>query len=252
MPGVAKTGEGIYIYDGSFPGLLCCIYNLYYNNVKPAGVATLDNFSSSLYQNIEILTVPEQARRVQSALEEKIYPGCTDFLFRCYLSALDEKEMKILSYVEKGFSIGEKIRDFLTDEDVNILFRAVRSLNGERNHYLGIVRFYKSDDVYISKINPKGSILPLIGGHFAVRFKDMDFMIYDETHRLALVRHKGKYDIIRAENISFPSPSIEERRMIKLWKQFYDTIAIEQRENPKLRMNYLPKYQWKNLPELEE
>ena len=251
MPGKAETGQAVYVYDGSFDGFLCCVYNLYYNNIKPVAVCTTEHLSPSFYQNIEIITRRRTAGRVKTAIEGKIYPGCCEHLKKCMLCDIPDKEMHMLRYVEKGFAAGDKVKNMLTDEDVNALFKGLRNLDRERHHYLGIVRFYKAGNVYISKIAPKNQILPLIAWHFTNRFRDMRFMIYDETNRQALAHRGGRYEIIMADNIILPTLSADEAQLQKLWKGFYDTISIKERENPKLRMNYLPKHEWAFLPELE-
>lgn len=252
MRGKTETGKAVYIYDGSFDGFLCCVYNFYYNNIKPVAICTPQSFSPSFYQNIEIITRQHEAATVEKAIEEKIYHGCCEYLKKCMLCSFSEKEMHMLNYVHKGFKAGNKIAKMLTDDDVNALFKAVRNIDREKHHYLGIVRFYKSDDVYISKIAPKNQILPLIAQHFAGRYRDMKFMIYDETNRQAMISLFGKYKIVNADDIILPDISREEVCMQNLWKGFYDTISIKERENKRLRMNYLPKYQWEYLPELKE
>ena len=35
-----------------------------------------------------------------------------------------------------------------------------------------------------------------------------------------------------------------------LWLRFYDSIAIDERKNEKLRIQNMPKKYWKNLPEM--
>ena len=37
----------IYVYDGSFEGFLCCVYNYYYNRLKPVAIMSQDNFTPS-------------------------------------------------------------------------------------------------------------------------------------------------------------------------------------------------------------
>ena len=46
-------------------------------------------------------------------------------------------------------------------------------------------------------------------------------------------------------------PDETEKRYRRLWRCFYDTIAIRERENPKLRMSHMPKRFWPLLPERE-
>ena len=37
----------------------------------------------------------------------------------------------------------------------------------------------------------------------------------------------------------------------KMWKDFYDTVAVEGRENERCRMTHMPKRFWKHMPEFE-
>ena len=43
-----------------------------------------------------------------------------------------------------------------------------------------------------------------------------------------------------------------KKQMQEMWKNFYDTIAIKERFNPRCRMNFMPKRLWSNLPEMQE
>jgi probable DNA metabolism protein len=43
----------------------------------------------------------------------------------------------------------------------------------------------------------------------------------------------------------------DEKEYRKLWKKFYDSVAIEERKNEKCRMGQMPKRYWKNLTEMQ-
>lgn len=58
--------------------------------------------------------------------------------------------------------------------------------------------------------------------------------------------------IIPLENIEFPEADETELGYRKLWKQFYNTIAIEARYNPKCRMTHMPKRYWENMTEMQD
>jgi probable DNA metabolism protein len=61
---------------------------------------------------------------------------------------------------------------------------------------------------------------------------------------------KGGYII---SEINLPSNVENEETLYKdLWKKFYKTIAIKERENLKLRQNLMPKRYWENLTEMEQ
>ncbi len=242
----------VYIYDGTFEGFLCCVYNYYYNRLKPVAITTYLDYTPSFYESFVVETDFEQAYKVRFAIEEKIGSRSLKFLSECILTCLEEKEMYMLRFVVKGFKTGQDLLNQLTDEDVNKLFKAHRHLERESHSFLGFVRFYKAGDVYISKINPKNQILPLITWHFTTRFRKHTFMIYDETHHQALVYSGGKHRILDVDDIELPPITEDEKEMQTLWKNFYDTIAIKERFNPKCRMNFMPKRVWSNLPEMQE
>ena len=47
------------------------------------------------------------------------------------------------------------------------------------------------------------------------------------------------------------APGREERDFRRLWRRFYDTIAIEGRENPRCRMTQMPKQFWGTMTEFQ-
>ena len=242
----------IYIYDGTFEGFLCCVYNYYYNRLKPVEIVTYSEYTPSFYEPFVVETDYEQAYRVRFAIEEKIGSNNLKFLTECMLTCLEEKEMHMLRFVVKGFKKGPTIINELTDDDVNTLFKAHRHMERESHSFLGFVRFYRAGEVYVAKIRPKNQILSLISWHFTTRFRNQTFMIYDETHHQALIYSEGKHRILDVENIEMPPITDDERRMQELWKNFYDTIAIKERFNPKCRMNFMPKRTWDLLPEMKD
>jgi hypothetical protein len=47
-----------------------------------------------------------------------------------------------------------------------------------------------------------------------------------------------------------PALSADERGYRRMWKTFYDTVAIKERINPNLRRSHMPKKFWKNMTEM--
>ena len=242
----------VYVYDGTFEGFLCCVYNYYYNRLKPVTIMSHTDFTPSFYDNLMVDTDFEQAYRVRFAIEEKIGRRNLEFLTECFLTCLEEKEMYMLRYVVKGFKIGPNIIDMLSDDDVDTLFKAHHHLERESQHFLGLVRFYRAGEVYVSKIEPKNQVLPLITWHFTNRFANQRFMIYDATHGQALIYANRSHKLIQVDNIELPPLDEDEKQTQRLWKNFYDTIAIKERYNPRCRMNFMPKRFWSNLPEMND
>lgn len=77
-------------------------------------------------------------------------------------------------------------------------------------------------------------------------------MIYDKTHSEALIYQPGKCDIVHLYDFQMPKAEEDELKYRYLWKQFYDTIAIEGRYNPECRRSHMQKRFWKHLTEMDE
>ncbi|MEG1895188.1 MAG: TIGR03915 family putative DNA repair protein [Oscillospiraceae bacterium] len=241
----------VYIYDGSFDGFLCCVFNYYYSALNPVDIMSEADFEPTLYQAVTIETDSEQAKRVSEAIVQKLSLFCYEFLQYSMLTCLYKKEMYMLRYVIKGFKAGAKIHNMVSDEDVNVLTGADRHMRRESHMYLGLARFYQAQDVYVASIKPQNQILSLISAHFVQRFAKQSFMIYDETHGQALIYANGKEKIIYTQDIELPTPSENEQEAQRMWKLFYDTISIKERYNPLCRMRFMPKRTWDKLPEMQ-
>jgi probable DNA metabolism protein len=44
---------------------------------------------------------------------------------------------------------------------------------------------------------------------------------------------------------------LDDKEYQRLWKSFYDAIAIPERANEKRRRGFMPKRLWKHLPEMQ-
>jgi probable DNA metabolism protein len=147
--------------------------------------------------------------------------------------------------------MGRKVMDFLTDDTVNTLTKAVRNLHREAHLLKGFTRFTLYDNVMVACISPKNKVLPILADHFADRYPDETFLIYDKTNQMALV-HKPEGTLLTSmSDMTLPPIDDPEKAYRTLWKCFYQTIAIEARENPKCRMTLMPRRFWHNMTEFD-
>ena len=71
------------------------------------------------------------------------------------------------------------------------------------------------------------------------------------THKEALFYAGGKAVIRPLEDFQMALPDEREANYRLLWKRFYDTIAIKERENPRLRQTHMPKRYWNTMTEFQ-
>lgn len=238
-----------YQYDGSFEGLLCCVFESFANKEEPQRVCGPENFQTTMFDTRIIETDPQKARRVLVSIPKKMGREALGFVQQAFLTCLPDKETHILRFLRLGYEHGPKVMRMLADDTVNTLFKAVKHLGGEAHLLTGFIRFSIFGKALVAEITPKNYVLPLLAPHFAGRYPHENFLIYDKTHGDALVYENGKTQIFPIERFTMPDPDEEELRFRALWRMFYDTIAVEGRENPRCRMTHMPKRYWANMTE---
>ncbi len=230
--------------------MYCCIFKSFYSRQIPFSIETSFDMQPTLMDISYIETDLQKASRVSDSINNKISKQARLLVENVFLSCLPNKELAILNFLLKGYKYGGSVMSLLSDCDVSIMIKARKHLLNEAHKLLGFVRFSDYDGMLVSKITPKNFILPFIRNHFINRYSGEDFLIYDKTHKAALVYQNGEDSIIDVDNIEFDEPSNNEHKYRKLWKHFYDTVAIKRRENPRCRMTFMPKRYWENMTEM--
>lgn len=139
-----------------------------------------------------------------------------------------------------------------TDDRVLILTKAVQHLLSEAHLLKGFVRFSDYSGVLVGEITPKNRVLPALRQHFCQRYPRENFLLYDRSHKEALCHSKGQWDIIPLDKLTLNRPDETEQGYRLLWRQFYHSISIASRYNPKLRMSNMPKRYWDNMTEFQK
>ena len=240
----------VYCYDGSFDGLLCCVFESYECGEIPSDVLPEGADLPLLLPVKTVQTDAAKAGRVLNSIPKQMGYTVLDFVRRAFLTCHPKKELLILQFLRLGYRCGASVVNRLTDETVHELTKAVRHLDHEAHQFQGFVRFSEVNGALVAEIEPKNIVLPLIAQHFCERYPGENFLIYDRTHGMALIRQAGEATICDVEAFEQPECSEEERKFRALWRLFYDTIEIKERRNPRCRMSHMPKRYWNCLTEL--
>lgn len=240
----------VYTYDGTFAGFLSCVFDSYAHHEQPAAFCTFDEPQSLLWPERAVETDEAHARRVLRSFGKLGGEGAR-LALRGFLTCLPEKELHLWRFLELGYGAGRSVGRMLTDSRVDVLRRAVEHLEHEAHQYKGFVRFSDQGGVLLARIEPKNWVLPLLAAHFTARFNGERFLIFDRTHREALIHQPGQWEIVPMDALEPDRPGQEEQLYRELWRRFYDTIAIEGRYNPKCRMTHMPKRYWAMMTEFQ-
>ncbi|QDR81410.1 TIGR03915 family putative DNA repair protein [Sporomusa termitida] len=239
----------IYCYDGSFDGLLCCVFESYEKKEIPVDILVAATAQPLLFSTKEIPTDSQKAGRVLASIPQKLGPAALVFIQQAFLTCLGQKELYILLFLRLGYRNGPSVMNMLTDNVVGTLCRAVKHLERESHLFKGFLRFSIFSNVLVGEIEPKNYVLPLLTQHFCERYPEERFLIYDKTHGMGLVYQPYQSAVIPISSLDLPAADAEEQRFRELWQLFYDTIAIEGRYNPTCRMSHMPKRYWTYMTE---
>lgn len=241
----------VYAYDGSFEGLMCCVFESYEQKENPS-VIRPPGVQESLFDSAKWIETDEhKAKRVYNSIPSKISCQAQELVKLGFLTCTPDKELLIYHFLRLGFNVGSQVMTMLTDDTVHTLQKAVRHLTSESHKFKGFVRFSVYGEVLVAVIEPKNFVLPLLSLHFCDRYQNESFMIYDKSHSMALIYQSKKAELMFVDELTLPDVESTEAEYRQLWQQFYKTIAIEGRTNPRCRMNLMPKRYWGQLTEFQ-
>ncbi|WP_054696996.1 TIGR03915 family putative DNA repair protein [Syntrophomonas palmitatica] len=249
-----------YLYDGSFDGLLTCVYYNYYRE-KANGIYYREGYQPSLADSsCDVVTNPDYAHRVYKAIEEKLSGNSLHNIYHTFLSSCPDKENLILNYLRLGFRLGAKLDSYHTHPDVQPLHKTARKVTLEVHRLLGLLRFSDNGKFLHAKITPDHNILPLLADHFAERLKNERWLIEDCKRYLAVI-YDGQNKNNRPNtqrpwyllNLEQPLDSaiLEQDPYEELWKLYFYKICIDSRRNPRLQAQFVPYRYRKHLVEFQ-
>lgn len=251
-----------YLYDGTFEGLLTCIYHHYYTD-KASGIYPRGEYQPSLlHGSMDVETEKDKADRVYEGIRNKISDYSLRLIYRAFLSGISGKENVILRYALLGFRVGPSIGSLHARPEVAALENLVRKVGNERERMLQFVRFEVMEaaggdgqQILYARIEPEHDVLALIAHHFSERFCHDPLIIHDIGRAKAIVAFERNWYVTDFDGTHLPDGtamllSEEERSYQNLWRTYFDHIAIKERTNPRCQKNHMPVRYWKHLTEV--
>lgn len=240
-------------YDGTYPGFLSCVFDCYAAHEEPVEFRTPEDMCCSLYPLRVVETDEAHAKRVYRSFA-KFGPEGQRLAARCFLTCLPDRELWLWRFLRLAYRLGSQVGRCLTDPTVDKVRKAVWHLEHETHQYKGFTRFSELEGALVGEIEPKNRVLPLLKPHFCGRYPQERFALHDRTHGEALFHQPGSGGgvILPVEDFRMGPAGENELAYRRLWRAFYDAIAIEGRYNPRCRMTNMPKRYWAMMTEFQE
>ena len=240
-----------------FESMMTCIYDAWaarlgHGNIrlKTEPVGNLELFCE--YRHIE--NNKEKTVKVIRSIQKKISPRAYHSIYRTAMSSHPDKLDIIYRYLIIGFAYGKASLEMLAMPQVNALFELDRKVANETHLFREFLRFSRLDNgILYSVIEPKCNVITLLAPSFEDRMPSEHWMIVDKNRMLSVV-HPADKDYFLTPLTSEEFDHIESSKTnsdpyTELWKSFFHTISIEQRENPRCQRNMMPLWYRKNMTE---
>ena len=242
----------ILLYDGTFDGFLSAVLEAYRRKPRADKIEETDCQQEFGARYEEIESNFEDAQRVAAGIEKTMGTVAYEKVWTAFLSDDPKKSQKLYQYICFGMKVGRLVNDDLTSDCVQAVEKMTALVRREAHKWIEFVRFGKLEGgIWYAKIAPQNFVLPMLMPHFSARFNDMPFLLHDETHQQVAVYDLHGWQIISDKTMQLPPYSAEEAEFRRLWRCFYDTVAIRERVNPALRRQLMPKKYWKNIIEMQ-
>lgn len=256
--------------ENRIDGILTAIYDafVYKNRMRAPYKDTItiqigDSGDRKLFaQDIEIITDADKARKTVYAIKMRLGFAIYQTIFHALCHYDAERATVVLGYLVRAFSKGARIQEYMADPYVMRVLELSRKAGNECQKLMGFLRFRDMGGFLYAQIEPKCDELPLMQEHFADRYPNENFVIYDAVREYALLHpahgqnfYAGK-DVI-ADNLSQLFGEQEQPQIVaedayeQLWRAYFRTMAIAERRNEECQNTLLPKWYRKNMLEFE-
>lgn len=250
----------IFRFDGTFDGILTCVFEAYARKKFPDTIIRKDASLPLFYDEcMDIITDEEKSMRVWKAVRKKLSATATRAVVTSFLCEIPEFDIIAFNYIRKTVDSPRSIEGDFGDTDVMEMTRMVKRVNYEAHRLLQFLRFQKtSDGTYFAIMEPLYNVMPIAVNHFVDRFSTMKFVVYDKKRGFGFY-----YDGKDTTRITLPEelPHIahghlseeimddDEKLFQELWRTYFKAIAIKERTNPRKQRQDMPVRFWKYMTE---
>lgn len=250
----------IYVFDGSFQGILTAIFDSYFRKEYPVQLISKDNSAVNMFdEQIEIITEADKSKRVWKGIKDKISKTHQKHFYDSYLSEKPEIFQHLLDYAHYILDNPEGFDGNYGNEHVLALAQMSQKVHREKHRMEAFIRFQKSaDGMFFAIINPDYNVIPLLSRHFKSRYADQPWIIYDEkrkygihydvhsVHEITIQQIDAKTALTKGDEILIDE---NENLYQQLWKDYFKSTNITERKNTKLHIQHVPKRYWRYLTE---
>lgn len=247
----------IFTCADNFEAMMTCIYDAWnarlgHNNVRleTEPILQTELFCEYVHSDAD----SEKVTKIVQAIQKKISFAAFQTVFSAAMSFRENKLDCIYRFLILGFHYGSSVLNMLQEPAVIAIFELNRKVNNEAHFFREFSRFAAiGDNPLVSHIEPKCNILTFIAPHFADRMPSENWIIIDDIRRIAIVQPADEDFYLTSlsdeEFDTFLQSKQQPDEFIDLWKGFFRSVSIKERESYRRQRTMMPLWYRKNAVE---
>lgn len=244
-------------YDGSFQGLMTAIHFVLRECPKSVHIRKGDKTTVSMFD--DIISMGSKAAAVSELIDSLKKTGGFSLLqdvMTLFLSENQDFENLMLQYIRIAQDAGKDPAGQKQHPVIHKAQKLIQKVRFEVHRFKGMLRFEQLETNYLwASYEPDHNISCLLAPHFKRRMPHENFVICDVRRGTGVL-----YDQTDLNEIIFDIDILQTIRQqgtllkttdpyARLWKAYFDRIAIRERQNLKLQQSFMPKKYWRYLTE---
>ncbi len=247
----------VFSCERNWEAMLTCIYDAWASKLGHKNIRLmLEPIEQYTLFDEYIHVEPDYAKAesVMDAINMKISPMVYKELLYESMAYEDDVLQNIYLVLILGFAYGPNVLDMVSYEPVMRSAEIRKRLDNEAHKFVEFLRFHEiRKSVYVAHIEPKSHVLLTVAEAFSDRMPSEYWMVVDDVHKEAVVHPKDEdYYIRKLTDEEFErllETEKENDEYTDLWKTFFNSIAIKERENYRCQRNLFPLWTRKHAVE---
>ena len=266
------------LYDGSLAGLLTVVFSCFADKLQVERLVREHRFAPGFFeQSIQVATNEPHAQRVWRGVR-KLDGFDEELVLRCWLFDTEQSDTDVVHLLRRLFADGAWAAEDYRDEAVHRCQQVHRRMFREIHRMHAFVRFREDErGAFVSEVEPDFDVLPLAVSHFEERYQDQEWLIYDRRRgygfwkplddgtaprrpdgigraiRVSPQTMQAAHAPTEADALDAHRPAIAQAAVEDgfqdLWRAYFSSVNIAERNNTKLHHAHLPPRYWKYLSE---
>jgi len=239
-----------YRYDGTFPGLLSVIFEIYESGNDPSSIYRIYQSSQGLFSHTTYVeTKRTNYGRVLDGLLKKVSGNAIRNMYKSMLTEFPTSEMHIFGMIKHIFSSGQNVEGDMRNQHVSEIGKMSRKTMREVNKAQRYLNFFKVEDhMNLAILSPAYDIVPLLVRFYEKKHHGQSWLLYDVKRDYGLIYMQGNVKTVYLDYVKV-SVGVKNNNLVHYEKEKIIESLWSNYQGIEKRKDFFPERYWHFVPD---